>query len=222
MLGGTMRAPLTGAVFAVELTGDLAALAPVLIASASAYAVTVLLLKRSILTEKIARRGGHVTREYAIDPFELARVSEIMIQEVDTAPAEMTVREAVDLLQGGTHRVYPVVDKAGRPVGLLSRGDALRWAREGGDGAERLGERISDSDLPLVHPDDTVARAADIMVTADLGRIPVTDPQSGALVGLVTRRHLLQVRAAVARAEGERQAYFAPNRRRPRFRPATG
>ncbi len=64
---------LTGALFAVELTGDTHALPALLAASAAAYAVTVLLLKRSILTEKIARRGQHITREYGIDPHQFTR-----------------------------------------------------------------------------------------------------------------------------------------------------
>ena len=88
MLGGTMRAPLTGALFAVELTGDVHALAPLLAATVAAYAVTVLLLKRSILTEKIARRGQHVTREYGLDPYELTRVGAVMTRTVDVFDAE--------------------------------------------------------------------------------------------------------------------------------------
>src|SRR3546814_3900842 len=64
MMGGTMRAPLTATLFAVELTGNFSVLLPVLTACAFAYGLTVLLLKRSILTEKIARRGHHITREY--------------------------------------------------------------------------------------------------------------------------------------------------------------
>ena len=71
MLGGTMRAPLMGAVFAAELTGDMQALPALLAATVAAYAVTVLLLKRSILTEKLSRRGQHVIQEYGIDPYEL-------------------------------------------------------------------------------------------------------------------------------------------------------
>jgi CIC family chloride channel protein len=68
MMGGTMRAPLTGTFFAVEITGDMSAIVPLLAATVVAYAVTVLLLKRSILTEKIARRGQHISREYGVDP----------------------------------------------------------------------------------------------------------------------------------------------------------
>jgi chloride channel protein, CIC family len=84
MMGGTMRAPLTGTFFAMEITGDIAALIPLLAATVAAYAVTVLLLRRSILTEKIARRGQHITREYGVDPFEFTRARDIMVKAVET------------------------------------------------------------------------------------------------------------------------------------------
>ena len=78
ILGGTMRAPLTGVIFALELTHDINMLLPLLIAVSMAHAFTVLVLKRSILTEKIARRGYHLSREYAIDPLEILFVREVM------------------------------------------------------------------------------------------------------------------------------------------------
>jgi H+/Cl- antiporter ClcA len=78
ILGGTMRSPFTGIVFAIELTHDLNMLLPLLVASFLAHAFTVLTLKRSILTEKIARRGYHLSREYALDPLEILFVREVM------------------------------------------------------------------------------------------------------------------------------------------------
>jgi H+/Cl- antiporter ClcA/predicted transcriptional regulator len=212
MLGGTMRAPLTGAMFALELTGNVHILPPLLTAATAAYAVTVLLLKRSILTEKIARRGQHITREYGVDPYELARVAEVMTRDVDVLPADLSIPDAVAALEAGRHRVYPVVDAQNRPVGLVSRADALLWRVEGGHGDEQLGERVSDASLPTAHPDWVVARAVDLMLTTDQGRILVIDPQTGALVGLVTRKDLLQVRASVVHAEDHRQAYFTASR----------
>jgi CBS domain-containing protein len=216
MLGGTMRAPLTGAVFAVELTGDMHMLTPLLAATAAAYAVTVLLLKRSILTEKIARRGQHITREYGIDPYELTRVQEIMVREVDTLSADLSIAEAVAELETGRHRIYPVVDPQGRPVGLVSRADALQWRIEGGHKGEQIVDLISDASLDVVHPEDVVTRAVDLMLQGDQGRLPVTDPTTGRLVGLITRKDLLQVRASVTQSEGERRAYFSPAKRRVR------
>ncbi len=64
ILGGTMRAPFTAIWFAqAELTHDINVLLPLLVAAMLAHATTVLLLKRSLLTEKVARRGFHITRQ---------------------------------------------------------------------------------------------------------------------------------------------------------------
>ncbi len=212
MLGGTMRAPLTGTLFAIELTGEFRMLVPLLVASVAAYAVTVLILRRSILTEKIARRGQHISREYSVDPYQLMRVSEVMVRNVDVLVSDSSVADAVVTLGKGHHRVYPVVDRAGRPVGLVTRADALLWRIEGGHGAEILDERVSDASLAVVHPNDVVSHAVDVMLQSDQGRIPVVDPATGRLVGLVTRKDILQVRAAVTRSETERSAPFAPRR----------
>lgn len=78
VLAGTMRAPLTAVVFSVELTGDLNMMAPLLVASVVAYGFTVLTLRRSILSEKVARRGYHLSYEYAVDPMEAVFVHEAM------------------------------------------------------------------------------------------------------------------------------------------------
>jgi H+/Cl- antiporter ClcA/predicted transcriptional regulator len=211
MLGGTMRSPLTGAVFALELTGDINLFAPLLTAAVAAFCVTVLLMKRSILTEKIARRGQHITREYAIDPFALTRVREVMAKDIETLSADLSVEEAVSVLEAGRHQSYPVVDLRGRPVGLVSRAEALAWGMEGGHEGENLGERVSDADIPMVHPEDVALRAIELMVSTGQGRLVVVDPKSCVLEGLVTRKDLLKVRANAARLEGDREAYFRPS-----------
>ncbi len=210
MMGGTMRAPLTGTFFAVELTGDVSALLPILAATVAAYAVTVLLLRRSILTEKIARRGQHITREYGIDPFEFARARDIMIKDVDTLPAHMTVAEATGFFVSAlkTHRVYPVLDDNGVPKGLVSRGDALRWQQQEELSGQMLGDVVSDTSLPLAHPDDKVGYVVDLMLATDTGRIPIVDPASGQLRGLVARKDLLRLRRAHSVSETDRQPYF--------------
>jgi H+/Cl- antiporter ClcA/CBS domain-containing protein len=219
MLGGTMRSPLTGAIFAAELTGDFGLLAQLLAASAAAYMVTVLLLRRSILTEKIARRGQHISREYAIDPYSLTRVADVMIRKVDLLRADQDIQSAVAAIESGSRRTYPVVDRNGRPIGLVSRGDALRWRVEGGHQGETLGEHISDASVAVVHADDLVSRAVSIMLVTDQGRLPVVDRDTGVLIGLLTRRDVLAVQAQTIEAEMKREALFpAPVRSRARAR----
>ncbi|MGR9132989.1 chloride channel protein [Rhizobium leguminosarum] len=215
MMGGTMRAPLTGTFFAMEITGDVSALVPLLAATVVAYAVTVLLLRRSILTEKIARRGQHITREYGVDPFELSRATEIMISDVETLPVTMTVGEACDFFasQQKTHRIYPVVDAAGRLAGVISRADALLWQGNPDLASQTLAENVTDDSVPVGHPDDTVAFIADLMLSTGDGRIPIVDPTSGKLCGLIARKDLLRLRSSYRSAELDRRPYLTAGAR---------
>jgi CIC family chloride channel protein len=210
MMGGTMRAPLTGTFFAFEVTGDSSTLVPLLAATVAAYAVTVLLLRRSILTEKIARRGQHITREYGVDPFELTRAGEIMIEAVDTLASSMTVAETCAFFTGQskTHRLYPVIEDDGRLSGVVSRGDVLRWQGDRELAGQSLGERVSDASIPFGHPGDTVGYIADLMLSADTGRIPIVDPASGKLVGLIARKDLLRLRSSFRSTETDRRPFL--------------
>jgi CBS domain-containing protein len=98
-------------------------------------------------------------------------------------------------------------------VGLVSRADALLWEVEGGHGQEVLSERVSDASLAVLHPNDVVTRAVDVMLETGQGRLPVVDPVSGTLIGLITRKDLLHVRAGVTRTESERRIFFSLDRK---------
>ncbi len=88
----------------------------------------MLLLRRSILTEKIARRGQHITREYGIDPFEFARARDIMIEAVDTLASSMTVAETCAFFTRAVENSSSLPCSRGRrQVVSRLRGDVLRW-----------------------------------------------------------------------------------------------
>jgi H+/Cl- antiporter ClcA len=106
VLGGVMRSPFTGVVFAVELTGRFNAILPLMIGASVAFGVSVVLLKRSVLTEKIARRGYHLSREYDVDPLEMALVADVMGDDttgLDDAPTvflDDTLRQTAYVMAG--------------------------------------------------------------------------------------------------------------------------
>ena len=205
-LSGAMRAPLTAALFAVELTGDFAMLPLTIAASASAYAVSVLLMRRSILTEKIARRGRHILQEYTVDPLDLMQAEQIMTRAPEMLPGILTVRDAAAFFaKGARHRSYPVVDEGRRLIGLVSRSDALRWQVEGTAPDGTLAELLSDASQPSGIPQDPISRIADLMVDTGVGRIPIVDPVTQTVIGIVARQDLLKIRAAHRGAEQERR-----------------
>jgi CIC family chloride channel protein len=129
ILGGTMRSPLTGIVFALELTHDWGITLPLLVAVPVAHAFTVLVLKRSILTEKVSRRGFHLSREYATDPLEILFVREVMKTDVVVLPASTTRAELLASLDS-VEKIRPlfyVVDGAKKLVGVVTRSSLESW-----------------------------------------------------------------------------------------------
>jgi len=211
ILGGTMRAPLTATFFAVELTGNTHILLPLMVATVAAFTVTVLLMKRSILTERIARRGLHLTREYAVDPFLNSRVAEIMIHDVDCLPSTMKVAEAVRFYSADIprHKSYPVTDDKGRVLAMISRASALSWAGNPEVQSLTLAEAVEGMSLLSGYDDETVGALADRMIASDVGRVPILSRATHKLVGLVARRDLLKVRASLTQQETSRSQGFA-------------
>jgi chloride channel protein, CIC family len=140
MLAGSLGVPLTAILFSLEVTHCLPALLPLTMGCISAYLVTALLMPRSILTEKLSRRGYHLTREYGVDPLELVIVSELMspvprvdcLQDKAGLPelftyADNTCRGAAELMATEGVASIPVVDRATRRVsGTLTLQDLLR------------------------------------------------------------------------------------------------
>jgi chloride channel protein, CIC family len=146
VLGGVMRSPLTGVVFPLELTHAWPLVLPLLIAATSAYALSTLLLKRSVLTEKIARRGLHLTREYSIDPLEVVLTRDVMrppapqlnggVRDQDAARrsndvvhADDTLRHVANQFAVGGLIAAPVTDRddpTSRTIGEITLTDLLQ------------------------------------------------------------------------------------------------
>jgi hypothetical protein len=109
MLAGALGSPLTAIVFSIELTHALPALLPLIVACIAAYTITSLIMPRSILTEKLGRRGHHLTREYGVDPLEMVSVEDAMTELADQPAAPLTELPAVD-----TFPVYVFTDETCR------------------------------------------------------------------------------------------------------------
>jgi CBS-domain-containing membrane protein len=217
-MGGTMRAPLTATFFAVELTGDSAALLPLIAACATAHLVTVLLMKRSILTEKIARRGHHIVREYRVDPFALTRVSEVMTRDVQTVPASMTLRDAVGFLTSPErrHPSFPVVDADGHVLGIIDPPSVMGWRRAGKHRNTSLGALLAGAHIIVADPDEYLESLAEKLMKANVAHLPVVARDDRALVGYVGWKDLMRARQKVQGEDRDRTSFIgaAINRHR--------
>jgi CIC family chloride channel protein len=201
-LGGVTRSPFTAIVFAFELTHDANSLLALLVAATVAHLVSVLTLKRSILTEKVARRGFHVMREYAVDPLEATFVREVMDTDVVTIEPERHLTDVYQALPEGSvgrrQRLYPVIDANGELVGVLPW-SAILAARS--NGAQQVRE-VMMSPRAVAHPDEILRGVADRMATFGVGVLPVVDRSNARrLDGLVTQFELLEARQKLLEEE---------------------
>jgi H+/Cl- antiporter ClcA/CBS domain-containing protein len=210
LMGGTMRSPLTAMIFTLELTHDLNLLPALLVSCIAAHALTVLLLRRSILTEKVARRGFHVSREYSVDPLAVLRVGEVMDRNPPTVPAQMKVSELSDLIANGnpelSHRQGTlIVDEDGQIAGIITRGDLVRALEKCPAGCTVV--EAGTRNLYVAFPDEILHEAVTRMVRHDIGRLPVVrrdNPQK--IVGYLGRASIMTARLRRHEEEHHREA----------------
>jgi chloride channel protein, CIC family len=200
ILGGTMRSPFTGIVFALELTHDFNMLLPLLVACFLAHLFTVLTLKRSILTEKISRRGYHLSREYALDPLEILFVREVMRTNVAFLPADQTLEEAHRLIHSddnpkGQH-LFPVLNPNNELAGVVTRNQLVQLYQQTPSRAStiRLCE-IATKNPQVAFADEPLRAVVNRMADSGFTRFPVLDPRgNGKIVGMVALNDLLHAR----------------------------
>jgi H+/Cl- antiporter ClcA len=209
VMGGTMRAPLMSIVFAFELTHDGNILLPLLVGSCISYTVTVLTLKRSILTEKVARRGYHLSAEYAVDPMEILYVREVMRTNVVALPATGKLGDMQDLLRVDhpqEQRLLPVVDAQGLLVGVLTRADMR--ARLERDGTAALQTPLRDlvrAETVEVAPSEPLRAAVYRMAEKGFTRMPVVERETRKFLGLISLDDLLKGRSRHLEEERRRE-----------------
>lgn len=217
MLGGTMRAPFTATLFAMETTHQWALILPTLVASLAGMVVTVLFVPRSILTEKVARRGLHVAREYSVHPLEADAVRAIMTPRelLITLQADWTLAEARTYLRGlaevPDQEWFPVIGEEDRPPVALCAASHL-WALSC-TGDPNVGVRIVSTIAPLIAEEERVRAAVSVMARSGIPAV-IAVGQTGIWSGLLCQRDTLKTWRRALAAEEDRLITWHPWRRR--------
>ena len=192
IFAGASRAVLASVVFAFETTLQPYALFPLLGGCMAAYFVACALTHESIMTEKIARRGVHVPAGYSADFLSQVYVRDHASKDVVTLKSDDTVATALRWMKSGvpgsTHQGFPVVDENGNLLGMVTRRELEEHARV----SDALGKVTAHQPVAVVHEDNTLREAMDLMVAKDIGRLPVLRRRhSRKIVGILSRSNIL-------------------------------
>ena len=206
-LAGMTRAPIMAVMFAFEVTHDVNALLPLLAATAVAYGFTVLLMPRSILTEKIARRGYHIHCEYGVDPLERHSVKELMTHEVVSINAKMTISDVLGQYFGAqqVHRAFPIV-KGDTLVGMLDR--AILLTAQANKNSVLVNDLFGINMPVMALQDETCRTIATRLAVHGLERLPVVaDAQSRRLIGIISRSDLVNASHGLFEEEQQHERF---------------
>jgi CBS domain-containing protein len=231
VLGSTIGAPIMCIIFAVELTQDMNMFLPLLLTVTVAHAINVLFMPRSILTEKISRRGFHLSREYSVDPLEIMATKEVMRTNIVALPGTLSVDDLRQSFATEHSRrgqwLYPIVREDQSILGVLTRGELQRLISERESGQMPINMLLADTceagrKLVVAYPDEPLRVIVNRMAESGLTRFPVVDRRGKdrehgsrnqrrgevtvpKLVGLVSLTDLLQARVANLQAERRRE-----------------
>lgn len=207
-LAGVMRSPFTSIIFPIELTHSTDLFLPLLITVTLAHLISVFTLKRSILTEKVARRGFHVLREYAVEPLKVLFAEDVMTTDVLTINSGTKMSEVKAVVQAQKHmrrqRLLPVVTQDGVMLGVISWQDILERSLAG-----ELSGTVDDymiKNVVTAFPEESLRVIADRMADNHVGVLPVVDSaEKKKLCGLITQFELLTGRHRILEEERKRE-----------------
>lgn len=212
VLGGTMRSPFTAIVFALELTHDTNALLPLLIAVVIAHGFTVLVMRRSILTEKVSRRGYHLSREYATDPLEILFVREVMRTNMVALSKNTALQDLAQTLKSTpdsnrVQRLFPIIDDDEHLLGVTTRKELQKLALQQETSSDNEQRNTLVYTQPVVaYPDEPLRAVVYRMAESGFTRFPVVEranPQK--LLGIVSLGDLLKARSRNLEEERQRE-----------------
>src|SRR5690606_25640813 len=197
--GAASRATFTFIIFAFEIIQDYHAILPLMLVSVIADGVGLYLMRNSIMTEKLARRGLPIHHEYEPDILQQLLVRDVMDSNPPTVPGTMLLKELADRIAQGDplltrHQAIPVLGEDGKVVGIITRGDVLRGLEQSDEENVTVMEAAS-SNLLVTYPDEPLYEAVTTMLKNDIGRLSVVsreNPQK--LIGYLGRAAVLQAR----------------------------
>ncbi len=209
VLAGAVHAPLTAILLLFEMTNDYRIILPLMLAVAASLALSQRLQRDSVYTLGLARKGIRIERGRDVDVLASLRVDEVMQTDPAVIAEGEPLSAAVDLLMKSHSHGAPVVDSAGRLVGVLSLQDIDRAQSANVNRNEEQSRletelRVGDActrDLLVAWPDEPLDVALRRMSSRDIGRLPVVDRgDPGKLLGLLRRSHIIRAyEAALAR-----------------------
>ncbi|MCK5511793.1 MAG: chloride channel protein [Thermodesulfovibrionia bacterium] len=191
VFAGAAHAPISAILILFEMTGDYKIILPLMITCIISTVVVRRFKKDSIYTLKLRRRGIDIQKHVQLDLMELIKVSDASVKNVITVDETTTAIDARLKMRTTNHRGFPVIDRKGNLVGMVTRKDTNKPLANGKE--EIPVKEIMTKDIIVCYPDENLKTALEKFAERNIGRIPVVERDNTShLIGLITRKSIIE------------------------------
>ncbi|RJR44787.1 MAG: chloride channel protein [Desulfobacteraceae bacterium] len=203
LVSGTTHGPLGAILILFEMTGNYRIILPLMLACITSSILSGQLLKESIYTMKLVRRGVDIRAGKEVNVLKSITVKEAMKNNVETIPENMSLGKLAEKIASSKYNSFPVVNEGGNLVGVLSYLDyhdvlfdpELRTLVVAGELATRS--------VVTVFVNDSLYTALDKITAKDFSILPVVDTSDPLrILGILTRRDIISAYNRAALKKG--------------------
>jgi len=191
VFAGVSRATLTAIIILFEMTQDYHIILPLMFACVVADGIARAMMSETIYTKKLANRGLYIDHDMEVNPLELRLVRQHMTTDVMSVSGNDPVQRAWDLVLATDHHGFPVLNRRGQLIGIITEGEIRRALRE--DRHQQPIKDVMASKLIVTYPNENLNRALAKMLFHDINHLPVVnrdDPKR--MAGFLTRTDIMK------------------------------
>lgn len=214
LFAGSARALLTSIVFALESTMQESTLLPLIAGCATAYLISFIFMRGTIMTEKINRKGVIAPEQYLPDLLEItsagAVAAPVKMADVPVMKPTMTVSSLRDWLQhDGINYPYNTVFIQSANGAQLSGSVDKKILFEISTDADAMLSQVMSRKVFSVYADNSLHLAVEFMLKTGQNILPVFDRASRTLEGYITESHILEVFGERKRHDEEQSRHIS-------------
>ena len=192
VVSGTTHGPLSAILILFEMTGDYAIILPLMIACIIGSLASGRLLKDSIYTLKLARRGVNIRAGKEVNVLRSIYVKDVMNPEPETIPEGLNMGKLAEKISKSKYNSFPVVDENGNLTGILSFLDYREAAFDENLGDLVVAKELATNNVVTASTEDNLFDALEKITSEDFSILPVVSPEdSSTLLGILTRRDII-------------------------------
>jgi chloride channel protein, CIC family len=194
VLSGTIHGPLSAILILFEMTDNYRIILPLMIACIISFVASTQILKESIFTLKLVRRGVNIKAGKEINVLKSLLVKEAMNSEPETIYEGLSLKDLTRHISESKYHSFPVIDSFGNLTGILSYVDYHEVLHDQQLEHLIVAKDIATSEVITVYPEDSLYIAFERIAAKDFSILPVVARENPTrLLGIVTRRDIIGV-----------------------------